>query len=75
MAMLLPSALQCVLDAASDQWPITVPLEAIWVANMAHISPWEVTQGLMRGAGVRWCSCMRTQAQLDTAIWHAGKAE
>jgi hypothetical protein len=38
------------LDAASEAWPITTA-DAILCINMIHISPWEATQGLMRGAG------------------------
>jgi SAM-dependent methyltransferase len=43
------------LDATSDLWPIeneqkTVNFDAIFNANMIHISPWQVTQGIMKGA-------------------------
>lgn len=38
------------LDAASDIWPIE-RAEAMICINMIHISPWEATEGLMRGAG------------------------
>lgn len=38
------------LDAAQDIWPID-HANAIVCINMVHISPWEATLGLMRGAG------------------------
>ncbi|MCB2073874.1 MAG: DUF938 domain-containing protein [Novosphingobium sp.] len=38
------------LDAASESWPID-RASAILCINMVHISPWEATEGLMRGAG------------------------
>lgn len=38
------------LDAASDEWPIR-RVTAIFAANLVHIAPWPVAQGLMRGAG------------------------
>ena len=38
------------LDAASDNWPIA-NADAIVCINMIHISPWDATVGLMRGAG------------------------
>lgn len=37
------------LDAATD-WPIA-QADAILCINMVHISPWEATLGLLRGAG------------------------
>jgi tRNA G46 methylase TrmB len=37
------------LDAASDHWPIA-EAQALLCINMVHISPWEATQGLLRGA-------------------------
>lgn len=38
------------LDAAApDGWPVTAA-DAILCINMVHISPWEATQGLFRGA-------------------------
>lgn len=38
------------LDAASPPWPVT-RADAVVCINMVHISPWEATTGLMRGAG------------------------
>jgi SAM-dependent methyltransferase len=38
------------LDAASEEWPID-GASAMVCINMIHISPWEATEGLMRGAG------------------------
>lgn len=37
------------LDASSDDWPVA-RAEAILCINMVHISPWEATLGLLRGA-------------------------
>lgn len=37
------------LDAVSDYWPLT-RADAVVCINMIHISPWEATLGLMRGA-------------------------
>ncbi len=37
------------LDAAAELWPIT-HADAIVCINMVHISPWESTVGLLRGA-------------------------
>ncbi|WP_025897732.1 DUF938 domain-containing protein [Sneathiella glossodoripedis] len=45
------------LDATSTHWPVEEadyqygPFSAIFNANMIHISPWFVTEGLMHGAG------------------------
>lgn len=38
------------IDAAAAQWPIA-QIAAVLCINMIHISPWEATEGLMRGAG------------------------
>jgi SAM-dependent methyltransferase len=38
------------LDAASATWPLS-RADAIVCINMVHISPWDATTGLMRGAG------------------------
>jgi hypothetical protein len=38
------------LDAAGSDWPVEAA-DAILCVNMVHISPWEATTGLMRGAG------------------------
>jgi SAM-dependent methyltransferase len=37
------------LDAAAPTWPVDAA-DAIVCINMIHISPWEATQGLLRGA-------------------------
>lgn len=37
------------LDAAAPDWPVATA-DAILCINMVHISPWEATVGLMRGA-------------------------
>jgi SAM-dependent methyltransferase len=39
-----------VLDAATKYWP-DGPFDAIFSANMIHISPWESAEGLFAGAG------------------------
>jgi hypothetical protein len=38
------------LDASSWPWPLT-HADALLCVNMIHISPWDATEGLMRGAG------------------------
>ncbi len=37
------------LDVTSTPWPLQ-QVDAIYCANMLHISPWQVTHGLFRGA-------------------------
>ena len=45
------------LDAASEQWPLGGPgqppatLDGMFSANVIHISPWQVTCGLLAAAG------------------------
>src|SRR5580704_10877441 len=39
-----------ILDASQPRWPI-VSADAIICINMVHISPWDATVGLMKGAG------------------------
>lgn len=38
------------LDVTSDAWPVD-EADAVFCANMIHISPWECCLGLFRGAG------------------------
>ncbi len=38
------------LDVRSQEWDVD-DFDAIFNANMIHIAPWEVTQGLLAGAG------------------------
>ena len=38
-----------ILDASAATWPIA-HADAIFCINMVHISPWEATEGLFRGA-------------------------
>lgn len=38
------------LDTTALSWPVA-QADAIVCSNMVHISPWEATKGLMRGAG------------------------
>ena len=38
------------LDARDEDWPVK-DIAAMVAINMVHISPWEATEGLMRGAG------------------------
>ncbi|SLN49556.1 DUF938 domain-containing protein [Oceanibacterium hippocampi] len=40
------------LDAAAPQWPAeTAGLAAVFAANVIHIAPWRVCEGIMAGAG------------------------
>lgn len=41
------------IDVRSDDWGVEhqAPFDALVAINMIHISPWEATRGLMRGAG------------------------
>jgi hypothetical protein len=38
------------LDVMSEPWPVVGPFDAIFCANMLHISPWPTCAALMRGA-------------------------
>jgi SAM-dependent methyltransferase len=38
------------IDVRAEEWPVNGPLDAVAAINMIHISPWEATLGLMRGA-------------------------
>ena len=38
------------LDVCADDW-IDEPVDAIYCCNMIHITPWEMTEALMRGVG------------------------
>ena len=42
-----------VLDASQSPWPIA-STDGIICINMVHISPWDATLGLIRGAAMRW---------------------
>jgi SAM-dependent methyltransferase len=40
------------LDVRESDWRVPpASLDMVYVANMVHISPWDATEGLMRGAG------------------------
>lgn len=38
------------LDATSESWPVSAA-DVVFCINMIHISPWQATEGLFRGAG------------------------
>lgn len=38
------------LDAAADDWPVT-SAGAVFSANVIHIAPWTVAEGILRGSG------------------------
>lgn len=38
------------LDAASPNWNLEGKYDGVWAINLIHISPWESTLGLFRGA-------------------------
>ena len=39
------------IDVLRDDWSVWTDIDAIYSANMLHISPWEVAVGLFTGAG------------------------
>lgn len=39
-----------VLDVMAGDWPVRGPFDAVFCANMLHISPWATCAALMRGA-------------------------
>lgn len=39
------------LDVTAKSWPVEGPFDALYCANLIHIAPWAVAEGLMRGAG------------------------
>ncbi|MBO9643340.1 MAG: DUF938 domain-containing protein [Pseudacidovorax sp.] len=48
----LPQVLAPVALDVSEAWPVApASLDAVYCANMVHISPWDCTEDLMRGAG------------------------
>jgi SAM-dependent methyltransferase len=38
------------LDVLAEPWPVQGPFDAVFCANMLHISPWATCAALMRGA-------------------------
>jgi SAM-dependent methyltransferase len=38
------------LDVLTEPWPVEGPFDAVFCANMLHISPWATCASLMRGA-------------------------
>ena len=38
------------LDVLQEPWPVTGSFDAVYCANLLHISPWETCSALMRGA-------------------------
>lgn len=40
------------VDATRPPWPVA-PVDAVFVANLAHIAPWSATLGLVKGAAAR----------------------
>lgn len=48
----MPQVLAPVALDVREAWPVVpASLDAVYCANMIHISPWNCTAGLMRGAG------------------------
>ncbi len=43
------------LDVTATPWPAAIPaaLEAVYSANVIHIAPWQVAEGLIGGGGAR----------------------
>jgi len=47
----LPNVKRAVyLDVSANPWPLSSSFDAIFNANMIHISPWNTTEGIMSGA-------------------------